>query len=455
MRRCDKKGGTKMKRRIFGVVLILSMLLSVIIVPGNVFAEGTGGSDPAETADGILLNQVNIIHFYDWDGTYLGDNLFWAIGGKEAAYRAVEEFSRKNYAGGYTVDNSTHEDRYVDDASKPLTYKKGYNFGGWVEVTPETLDSTFTAYATEEEINADIKDFRNDSLNFNGNGAYVKAAYVGNETLDTGVQGSIQAYYIFSDYTYDKLDTQMYGIEFTVKRENVAGYGVTRLIKPVISVRATVGDEEFYMPPYQLTGQDEQRVMLEVPRESNKISIAVQDNGTGRRYLMTNHVSAFTEFKAKEPSPLWDSNISKGYKVEGTLTYVNNVLIDTIQELKNGNRKSAWTVIAYSTFDDMNLSEIVSAQNTGTEGMTDSNLAGIARHKIMLYSVANGKRKLTYEEIEQAIQMNTGTHLENIKNADFVSYMQPKVEAVYQESQANYGGVMTTQELEAYINANF
>ena len=103
----------------------------------------------------------------------------------------------------------------------------------------------------------------------------------------------------------------------------------------------------------------------------------------------------------------------------------------------------------------MNFEEQVSAQNVGIEEPTVVILAGIARHKIMLYSVANGKRKLTYEEMEQAIQMNTGTHLENIKNADFVSYMQPKVEAVYQESQTNYGGVMTAQELEAYINANF
>ena len=452
-----------MKKRMFSMILVLCMLLSVTIFPRNVFAEGveptlesTGEPvEPGEMADGLLLNQINIIHFYDWDGTYLGDNLFWAIGGKEAAYRAVEEFSRKNYAGGYTVDNSTHEDRYADDASKPLTYKKGYNFGGWVEVTPETLDSTFTAYATEEEINAAVRDIRNDGLDFSKQTACVKAAYVGNETLDTGVQGSVRRYYTFSDYTYDKLDTQMYGIEFTVRRENVAGYGVKRLIKPVISIRCTIGDKEFYMPPYQLTAQDKQRVMIEVPRESDEISIAVRDNGTGKRYPLTNHVSSSTIFKAKEPSILDSSFTDRGYKVEGTLKYVNNVSVEAIQELENGKRSTAWTLISYAIFDDMNLSQAVTSQNVGIEGETNSNLAGIARHKIMLYSVANGKRELTYEEMEQAIQMNTGTHLENIKNADFVSYMQPKVEAVYQESQANYGGVMTAQELEAYINANF
>lgn len=448
-----------MEKRILSVVLVLCMMLSITIAQGSVFAEVAGEasgevSEVPEAAEGLLLSQVHIIHFYDWDGTYLGDKLFWAVGGKEGASRAVNEFSQENYAGVYTINNSAHDNRYVEDASKPLTHKKGYNFGGWVEVTPETLDSTFTAYANEEEINEDIKDFQKHSLNFSNHVAYVKAAYVGNETLDTEAWGVSAKYYTYSDFAYEKICSQVYAVEFTLKRENSKGRGVTRLKDPIIRVTLISEDKKFFIK-HQLENKDEQRVRLEIPSECDEFSIVLHDNGKGIHYTSTDPASNEGTLYPKNAS--FDKDINgEGYKVEGALTELNNKLELAFSLIKDGIKPNIWILtIHQGAFEEMNLDDVVLAQSVGLEEPARAVLLGIARNKIMLYSAANGKRKLTWKEVEQAIQMETGVHLMNPVNTDFIAYMQPKIEAVYQESQENYGGAMTAQEVEAYINVNF
>ena len=454
-----------MKKRMFSMILVLCMLLSVTIFPRNVFAEGveptlesTGEPvEPGEMADGLLLNQINIIHFYDWDGTYLGDNLFWAIGGKEAAYRAVEEFSRKNYAGGYTVDNSTHEDRYADDASKPLTYKKGYNFGGWVEVSKETVNSIPTSYATEEEINANIKDFEHDSLDYSQNVTHLKAAYIANEALNTwfseAVDLSTSQYYTFSDFNYTKSNNENYNIHFVIKRENADGRGVTHLTKPSLCIRSTIGENKI-CSKQDLKGLDKEHVTLSVSRYSTKIEFYIVDIYNTDYTVSTGHSSEI-QLNAEE-SCYQDEIRQHGYQIESILWDFNNKLIVGINKLEEGIRDASWeTAMSYLVFDRMALGNKINNQNIGEQEPTTVLLSSIARNKVLLYSVANGKRRLTYEEIQEAIQMDTGNHLRGLTSKEYISYLQPKVEAVYQESQANYGGVMTAQELETYINANF
>ena len=449
-----------MKRRMLSIVLVLTMLLSMAVLPANVFA--VGEESDSEPAVGMqLLKQMQIVHFYDWDGTYLGETLFWIIGGNAMAAYAVEEFTQKKYAGEYTVDNSTHEDRYVDDASKPLTYKDGYNFGGWVEVSEETVNSIPTSYATEEEIDANIKDFEHDSLDYSQNVTHLKAAYIANEALNTWFSEAVilasSYYYSFSDFSYTKPNNVNYDIHFTVKRKNADGRGVTRLRKPTLCIRSIVGEKQVDSK-YDLKGLDEEQVTLSVPRYSTEVHFSVVDAYT-TDYSKSNTNSTVIELNAQEPC-YQDEIRQHGYEIESNLWDFNNKLIIAIDKLEEGVRYTTWEPLIniYMTMQ-MALGDEINAQNIGEQEPTTVLLTSIARNKIMLYSVANGKRKLTYEEIQEAIQMDTGNHLRGLTskeiNTQFVPYMQPKVEAVYQESQANYGGVMTAQELEAYINANF
>lgn len=445
-----------MKRRMLSIVLVLTMLLSMAVLPANVFA--VGEESDSEPAVGMqLLKQMQIVHFYDWDGTYLGETLFWIIGGNAMAAYAVEEFTQKNYGGEYTVDNSTHEDRYVDDASKPLTYKDGYNFGGWVEVSGETVNSIPTSYATEEEINANIKDFEHDSLDYSQNVTHLKAAYIANEALNTWFSEAVilgsSYYYSFSDFSYTKPNNVNYDIHFTVKRKNADGRGVTRLRKPTLCIRSIVGEKQVDSK-YDLKGLDEEQVTLSVPRYSTEVHFSVVD-AYNRDYSVSSGNSITINLNAQESC--YQGEIRQhGYQIESILWDFNNKLIIAIDKLDEGIRYTIWdSLVNIYVFDQMAMKDEINAQNIGEQESTTVLLSSIARNKVLLYSVANGKRRLTYEEIQEAIQMDTGNHLRGLTSKEYISYLQPKVEAVYQESQANYGGVMTAQELEAYINANF
>lgn len=410
--------------------------------------------ESVNTGGGMTLDQVQVLQFYDWDEAFLGARAISASSSNTEVAGVVESFAKLNYDGEYKVDNSTHEDRYVENDEKVLTNKKGYNFGGWVEVTPQTLDTTFTAYGTEEEISAAVKDFKTEKLNVSGGAAYIKAAYVGNEKLNSGLTSADKSYYSYSDFTYDKINTETVLIKFTVKRKNGAGEGVTRLKDPVIRTAITVAGQKVYTMG-QLANKDVEQIEVTVPASASEFSITVMDNGSGTNYLLTNPISSVGVIKPDNESTNKFIN-GKGFIFEGTVTNVNNIMLEAIKELENGNRLGSWTLqINLSVFDVINLSDAVKNQNLGTLNATSAVLQGVARSKLMFYSVANGKRSLTHEEMLEAINMNTGEKITNPTNAQFVSYLQPKVQNIYQESQTNYNGKMTAQQLENYINTAF
>lgn len=413
----------------------------------------TKGESVNSGSGGMTLDQVQVLQFYDWDETFLGARAISASSSNTEVAGVVESFAKLNYDGEYKVDNSTNEDRYVENDEKVLTNKKGYNFGGWVEVTPQTLNTTFTAYATEEEINAAVKDFKKDKLTVSGGAAYIKAAYVGNEKLDSGVAGNIAAFYTYSNFTYDKIDNKTFAVQFDVKRENSVNQGVTRLKKPVVSVIIKVSGESVYVMS-EMTGKDEERVEVVVPKNAEEFSISIMDNGTGKSYLLTKAVSLLGELKPKGVSPSLGVN-GEGYVVEGTVVDFNNTMLEAIQSLEEGKRLTAWTLLAAAVFQDMNMDAAVNSQNIGSQNPTAAILSGIARNKLMFYSVANGKKTLNYQEMIDAINMQTGDKISNPSNAQFVTYLQPKVESIYNESQMNHGGSMTAKQLEDYINASF
>jgi hypothetical protein len=414
----------------------------------------TKGESVNSGSGGMTLDQVQVLQFYDWDETFLGARAISASSSNTEVAEVVESFSKLIYDGEYKVDNSTHEDRYVENDEKVLTNKKGYNFGGWVEVTPQTLDTTFTAYATEEEINAAVKDFKKDKLTVSGGAAYIKAAYVGNEKLDTGATGLGASYYTYSDFIYNRIDASTYSAEFTVKRRNSGNEGVTRLKKPVARVTVETSGNQIINTVVNLSGKDEERIQAVVPKGVQKFTITIMDDGKGVSYLSTSPVSEVGSVYPSTQSPTQVVN-GKGYVVEGTVVFVDGVMLEAIQELEKGNRLNSWSLaINASIFTDMALSDAVNNQNVGGSA-TSAALLGIAKNKLILYSTAKGKRALTHDEMLEAINMNTGTKITNPTNPNFVTYMQPKMNDIYEISQKNYGGDMTVIELEDYINDNF
>lgn len=391
---------------------------------------------------GMTLDQVQVLQFYDWDETFLGARAISVSSSNTEVAGVVESFAKLNYDGEYKVDNSTNEDRYVENDEKVLTNKKGYNFGGWVEVTPQTLDTTFTAYATEEEINAAVKDFKKDKLTVSGGAAYIKAAYVGNEKLDTGTTGYDAVFYSYSNFTYDKIDAKNYAVRFIIKRENSAKNGVTRLKKPIVNMGVSVGDSVINLS-IEMSGADSQQIEALVPKTANNFNITVMDNGTGVPYLATATKSVAQKLLPDASSAGAEGN---GYIVEGTITDTNTKMLVAIENLLAGVASgSAWTGVAYAAFGDMQLKEAVDSQNyTGSTAV----LSGVARNKLILFCTANSNKALTYIDMANAIGMQTGTRL---KNTATPAYLKSKIEAVQKEA-LKYGGRMTAEQLEDFIN---
>lgn len=410
--------------------------------------------ESVNTGGGMTLDQVQVLQFYDWDEAFLGARAISASSSNTEVAGVVESFAKLNYDGEYKVDNSTHEDRYVENDEKVLTNKKGYNFGGWVEVTPQTLDTTFTAYGTEEEISAAVKDFKTEKLNVSGGAAYIKAAYVGNEKLDTGVTGFSAKYYTYSDFQYKKMDNNTFVAEFIVRRENSAIQGVTRLIKPVIRLEVNLGSTKIYTMA-TMTGADEQLVQIVLPRIAQngvgQCSITIVENGT-IGYLSADPSSDTGNLFSFASSTLPQIN-GQGYVVEGTVTDVNNTMHSVMQSIENNKNPTIWVSVNYNLFTDMNLNEAVMAQDAVLSSPTSANFSGVARNKIMFYWVANGKKNLTYSEMLAAINMKTGANVESPAATKILAYLKPAIEKIQAESINNHDGSMTADELEMFINS--
>lgn len=411
----------------------------------------TKGESVNSGSGGMTLDQVQVLQFYDWDETFLGARAISASSSNTEVAEVVESFSKLIYDGEYKVDNSTHEDRYVENDEKILTNKKGYNFGGWVEVTPQTLDTTFTAYATEEEINAAVKDFKKDKLTVSGGAAYIKAAYVGNETLnvfDENAGGSFatREHYTFSDFSFGRIDAKTYTMSFNVKRQNVNGFGVTRLRNPVIKIGLNIGGSIIYMMS-TMTGADNQRVQVAVPNaaEEDNFQISVTDNSTN--YITSVIYSLAPYIYPYKPGNM--ENTGAGYIVEGMAVYTNDLMQQATDAFLANGAFIDWSIrFNAASFKELRLYEDITQQDTVST--QDAYYANVAKNKLVLYKAAKGGRNLTYREMKDAIAMKTGVNLVNTISA---AYLKEKILAVQKEY--NDTGELSASELETFINAGF
>lgn len=406
---------------------------------------------------GMTLDQVGVVMFYDWQEDFMGARAMSSTTGEEELQTITDEFAKLSYSGNYTTDTNTNESRYVADDTKVLTNKKGYNFGGWVQVTPATLESTFTAYDTKEEIDNAIVDIQNDGLAMSGGVAYLKAAYVGNEELNKfdGSGGTVigsSKYYTYSDFTYGKAGDNTYIIEFTVNRENPDKYGVTKLKNPVVKLEASLGGSSVYVSS-QMTGDDIQRVQVAIPKplekEMDYAKISVADNSTNE-YITIAPSSENGIFNPYSEGSIINSGA--GYVVEGTVIETNSIIAEAIEQFVMGKAFMQWTMsFSYMSFDEMKLCEDYIDKQIGIGSTSSSTLTNAAKNKIMLYKVAKNGKNLTLSDMQNAILMETERKAGTTATW---STMQSKIEAV-QNHVDKIGCDMTIEELEDFINLTF
>ena len=261
------------------------------------FGEVTDGPGIGTTTTPSGSSGDYAVTFFDWDGRVID-----AIATDPAT------------ASG---DVTAFTDRLKAQAGSPLTAKKGYDFYGWLLVREgenglTTAHNTFVAAATAAEYTtgdaaADFADFTNlpalvsGALQETSAGAgdgsksiLVQAAYVENETCNTGLNGTTvtegtKIYYTVSDPVYTRYGAAnakagqlsgQYSITYTVRRENAADKGVTKLRQPAIYVTmkpsATDRAQDIVMK-IDLTNTDETTFEVIPTRLITQVDVAVND----------------------------------------------------------------------------------------------------------------------------------------------------------------------------------
>lgn len=293
------------------------------------------------------LSKVSAVIFYDWDESLMGSKLVAAGDAKqtEEALAAFEMENKSAAASNFDIAMPTLEPIYDGNApDKKLTYKKGYNFAGWVMVTGDTLDDTFTAFTTQAEFEA----VQAKPENFSGD-VILKAAYVENKTINTdtaGVASAANEYvlhtvddtaYIYNRYGAATATTGNYSIKVTASRENSFGNGVTRLKEPALRVQSFPKDSS--SPIYSvvmLTGGDimtgEIVVNKSIDRiEYNFIDFADSSNWTGAAVRSLSPIIKQTDYLA--PCTIGAINeqgidMAKGTDTASWGTFINNIALN-------------------------------------------------------------------------------------------------------------------------------
>ncbi len=204
--------------------------------------------ESADTGGGGSAEGMASVSFYDWDDRLMGAIAVPIGAVSEETKQSIQEFQEKfMYASADRDENGALKPDlplYVDNAAYPLRNKKGYSFAKWIVVTSDTLEDTFTAYATEDEVAAaNGTDFANISGNM-----IVKAGYMENSEINNG-----RKYYTatavknnmgrFGTPTPEYGD---YSIVIDIERKNDQNSGITRLKKPALKVVMTTASGTLY-----------------------------------------------------------------------------------------------------------------------------------------------------------------------------------------------------------------
>lgn len=183
------------------------------------------------SAGGSSMGGDYAITFFDWDGRVID-----AITAPQDARERVDTYTRM----------------LTDDSTSLLRTKAGYDFACWLYVTQgkealETEHDTFVADKDRTVFVIDEADF-SDLSQYAGEGKdhwglSVQAAYVENADCNSGVSDGTNIYYtideehaVYTRYGSASATDGRYSVTYTVRRENSAGKGVTKLHEPAVFV---------------------------------------------------------------------------------------------------------------------------------------------------------------------------------------------------------------------------
>jgi hypothetical protein len=426
---------------------------NLLDAPG--FSTRSGPSYLISGGAGMTLDDVSVIVFYDWDETLLGVVPISKQVSEDVLKQRIDAFVANNYhdynpafdpslVQGTPVDPHTVKDAYPERA---LTGKKGYNFAGWVQTSPETLESDFTAYATTAAY--DSAAFAVEKPEDGWGMVYLKAGYVGNDELDKYGVNAVAATrknYTYTDFSYNRIDASNNGMYFTVLRRNADNAGVTRLQELALRVAYSMGGTSFSIS-VALESVDEQRVEFVVPTAATSLTITVVDVFGKTSFTQGIAMSVTGVFFSDKPSTNV-SNSGNGIANEGSAYYVSDLARQNIDNIIAKNAiLVTWTGVTASPMDAMGFTADVLADivGTGTPAAANAtNIRNVAKTRILLYQAAVGNRILTHSEVTAAISLDTGMTLANTIT---VGYLAPRVKTMVRAYELNGGELNTTQML--------
>ncbi len=466
----------------------LAVNFSASIVEGETQQAAGGGT-----------GDVAVLSFYDWDETMLGSSIISKTAGEEEIKEALIAFSQSQYAVASGGDKPTEfpadltNESYVDNAAFPLTYKKGYNFAGWVRADgkegSEPLTEAFTAYETLGETPEADGSYPKGSFNAarwkyeagpNGGSwgnIVLKAGYVENAWCNyrgEGVTEAQKSFYVISDFSYNRYGAAIvnlsngtvtreggnYSIKMTVNRLNGAGYGVTRLYEPVVRAAYTmnVGGTDMNMYAYvALNGSDQESAELIAPRNASNFTVTVVD--AGQRLSNGDKIASYTLADSKSSSQTIQKSV---FLPEATLNYFNDKAREHNEVLPNAISADWSNNVANPDFYDLGMydSEIDQyyyqyGKASDLAGVTNAGqLRNMAKNKITLYMLGKGNRNLTVAEIKEAIAMQTGTANNNKVPAAISTNIRTAYNNVKAAYAANGSQELSADQIAYAINNN-
>lgn len=351
---------------------------------------GGGGGGKAEPKD------FAAIVFYDWDETYLGSAVIAKTATADDVQAAMNEFVKTKYSGytdGMTFPADLANESWVDNGKMPLTYKKGYNFAGWVQVNSEgkpSLADAFTAYAELGEAGDDgsypagtfnAEKFTLGTAPEGGwSGFTLKAAYVENVHCNEGDGGY---FYSSTSPEYKRegsAATANYIIRFTVSRRNGSDSGVTKLRDPAVRILMKAGNLQFTLLQ-RIKQYDVTEVEVVAPKNIDKAEIYVID-------AYESWVSAGLNAEGKEED-------QPKYVSGGTIEFINSVGMATAAQPDSTTLPAS---IDAATCADVGLT-------LNGSNITNRNIATVRKNLLSAYRASDGK-KMTQTQIQHGI--NTG-----------------------------------------------
>lgn len=370
------------------------------------------------------------IVFYDWDGvTLLGTKIVPKTANAADQQRlideameemAVSQMSAANAeayrSAGYDPAQGTDAAYY--DKDKPLSNKKGYTFGKWIDfdAVDENGNEVYTNYGAVVSVSSSgtmAEDLPEPAGHVftaadRTNGITVKAAYRTNASMVPLTENSdyrVRNYVVETESYTRFAGSANYGITVTVRRVNTEGQGVHRVRKLGLRVSMTINGNTVYSLQ-TLDNADVVTAQVAVSDKVSVVSIAVVDlcdnlllggssnwvtGSAGRSNLLTENMGGTGAAGVTNP----------GFIMKGNLSYICDEAYNA-QSL--GKDSSTMTLAAsHLTTAGLDYNPVY-----GQAGTSARDRMAAAKENIYKMCVSLPERRvLTWDEMQEAIKRGT------------------------------------------------